>query len=275
MIRVALVLSLLLHVVCVHAFDHAHTVWDGLLKRHVVLSDGGNGSRVNYRGVQAERELLVSYLKRLSSVTPGEYDGWGRDQKLAFLINAYNAFTVELILTGYPEITSIRDLGGLFRSPWKRRFFDLLGERRHLDNLEHDLIRAPGVFNEPRIHFAVNCASIGCPMLRNEAYVAERLDGQLEDAVRRFLSDRGRNRYEAERGVLRLSKIFDWYAEDFTGSDSAISGLKRFLSAYAAQLAEASDARQRVKSGVFRIDYLDYDWRLNDVTRDSVVSDNR
>ncbi|MGD8911013.1 MAG: DUF547 domain-containing protein, partial [Chromatiales bacterium] len=94
--------------------------------------------------------------------------------------NPYNAFTIELILTKYPGIESIKELGGLFRSPWKRRFFTLLGERRHLDNLEQDMIRAFGVFDEPRIHFALNCASIGCPMLRNEAYVAERLDLQLE-----------------------------------------------------------------------------------------------
>lgn len=113
---------------------------------------------------------------------------------MAFLINAYNAATVALILTRYPELDSIKELGSLLRSPWKRRFVDLLGARRSLDDIEHELLREAPDFAEPRIHFAVNCASLGCPALRPEAYEAERLEAQLADQTRRFLRDRSRNR---------------------------------------------------------------------------------
>ena len=125
------------------------------------------------------------------------------------------------------------------------------------------MIRAPGVFDEPRIHFALNCASIGCPMLRNEAYVAQRLDAQLEDAMRRFLSDRERNRFDAEQGTLLISKIFDWYEEDFTGRASLSTTLQQFFSGYADLLADSTEARRHLTEGDYRIDHLDYDWRLN------------
>jgi hypothetical protein len=264
MIRLLVFLSLILGMGCVHAFDHTHPVWNGLLKRHVELINNGNGSRLSYTGMQAERPSLNSYLKQLSSVQRGEYDSWSKQQQLAFLINAYNAYTVELILTKYPDVTSIKDLGSFFKSPWKQRFFTLLGERRHLDNLEHDLIRESGVFAEPRIHFAVNCASIGCPMLRNEAYVADRLDHQLEDAMSRFLSDRERNYFDHVKGILWTSRIFDWYRGDFTGRGSGTPSLKRLFSNYADRLAEGVEAQQRLQQGDFRIDYLRYDWQLND-----------
>ncbi len=266
MIRVVAAMSLLLLSGVATAFDHTHAIWNELLKRNVVLVSGGNASRVNYGGMQAQHDMLEDYLQQLSDVTRSDYAAWSKTQQLAFLINAYNAFTVELILTEYPDIGSIKDLGGLFRSPWKKRFFTLLGERRHLDALEHDLIREPDVFDEPRIHFGVNCASIGCPMLRNEAYNAERLDQQLEDAIRSFLSDRERNRFDEANGILRVSKIFDWYEEDFTDGEGANAGPKRFLSAYAEQLGAGPETRKLLEQADFEIEYLDYDWRLNDVS---------
>jgi hypothetical protein len=110
---------------------------------------------------------------------------------------------------------AIHEFGSLFRSPWKRRFFTLLGELRHLDDVEHGLIRAPGVFDKPRIHMAVNCASVGCPALRDEAFVAQRLEAQLGDGAVRFLSDRNRNRHDAASGVLYVSRIFDWHGKGF------------------------------------------------------------
>jgi hypothetical protein len=270
-----LLLGLLSAGVAAQAFDHTHGVWTGLLKRHVLLNPEGNASRVNYAGMQADRALLERYLAELSAVERETYAGWRRDRQLAFLINAYNAFTVELILSEYPDLESIKDLGSLFSSPWKRTFFTLLGARRHLDNLEQDMIRAPGVFDEPRIHFALNCASIGCPMLRNEAYVAERLDAQLEDALRRFLTDRERNRFDAASGTLWLSKIFDWYAQDFTGEAAGGTTLKQRFAGYADQLAGSEQARRRLQAGDYRIDYLDYDWRLNQTTDLAGVSDSR
>lgn len=247
------------------AFDHSHAEWDALLQQHVVLTSDGKASAVRYADWLAERAVLRRYLDTLSAVTESEYARWSEAERLAFLINAYNAFTVELILTRYPDLRSIKDLGSLFRSPWKQRFFTLLGQKRHLDNLEHDLMRGPDGFQEPRIHFAVNCASIGCPMLRNEAYTAKRLDAQLDDAMARFLSDRRRHRFDALSGTLQVSKIFDWYGEDFEQGHGGFDSLKDTFAQYAAHLAESETERQRIRAGDYRIAFLDYDWRLNDV----------
>jgi hypothetical protein len=249
------------------AFDQKHAAWDTLLKHHVVVAKDGNASRVDYAGLHANPGALQSYLGELSSVTQAEYRGWTRDQQLAFLVNAYNAFTVKLILTRYPDLKSIKDIGSILKSPWKKEFFPLLGSERSLDNVEHVLIRAPGVFDEPRVHFALNCASIGCPMLRGEAYIAERLGVQLEDAVKRFLGDRSRNRYDPAAGTLEVSKIFDWYKEDFEKANQGTSSVHQFLARYAELLADGASSRSAVRQGNVRIHYLDYDWNLNDARR--------
>jgi hypothetical protein len=240
------------------AFDQNHAAWDALLKRHVVVAQNGSSTRVDYAGFHADRSALQAYLDGLSSVTQTEYRGWTREQQLAFLINAYNAFTVALVLTRYPDLKSIKDLGSFLRSPWKQEFFMLLGA------VEQGLIRAPGAFDEPRIHFAVNCASIGCPMLGDKSYVAERLDSQLEDSVRRFLGDRSRNRYNPASGELEVSRIFDWYKVDFEKGNRGISSVPQFLARYADFLADGAVARAVVRQGRAQIRYLDYDWTLND-----------
>jgi hypothetical protein len=242
-------------------FDHAHARWDALTKKHVVWLAGGHASRVDYSGFAADRAALKSYLDGLASVSKGEYDAWTRPQKLAFLLNAYNAYTVELILTGYPDLKSIKDLGSLIASPWKKRFFSLLGQPRHLDDIEHGMIRAPGVFDEPRIHMAANCASIGCPALRNEAYVADRLDSQLEDSVVRFLTDRSRNRFNPQTGRLEVSRIFDWYGKDFAARSGSVQA---WLAKHADQLADEPAGRQIVREGKAKLAFLEYDWALND-----------
>jgi hypothetical protein len=244
------------------AFDQTHGQWNTLVRQHVKWLPGGHASQADYRGFQADRVALKSYLASLSAVPRSEYDGWSKPQQLAFLINAYNAFTVELILTEYPGLESIRDLGSFLRSPWKLKFFSLLGEPRHLDELEHGLIRAPGAFDEPRIHMAVNCASIGCPALRDEAFVATRLDAQLEDGVVRFLSDRSRNRASAR--ALEVSKIFDWYGEDFEKRSGSVA---RWLAGYASRLADEKAVQQAVQQAALPVRYLDYDWALNDLKR--------
>lgn len=263
---VFLMASLLLISSVAQAFDHSHDVWDNMLKRHVVLVNAGNASQVNYSGILSERATLQGYLEQLSAVSNTEYQSWTKAQQLAFLINAYNAYTIELILTKYPDIRSIKELGSLFRSPWKKRFFTLLGEQRHLDELEHEMIRASGVFDEPRIHFAVNCASIGCPMLRNEAFTDKQLDNQLEDAMVRFLGDNNRNRFDAETGTLQISKIFDWYGEDFEKGHLGFTSLQATMTKYADQLGgKSAQNKQRIREGDYQIEFLDYDWRLNDV----------
>lgn len=246
------------------AFDHEHRAWSALLAKHVVYAADGNASAVRYTGFAAERAKLGEYLGALSAVTPAEYEAWTREQRLAFLVNAYNAFTVALILTRYPDLRSIKDLGNLLQSPWKKRFVTLLGKSRHLDEIEHEMIRAPGVFDDPRIHVAVVCASIGCPMLRNEAFTAARLDEQFDDAMRRFLSDRSRNRFDAAAGVLRVSKIFDWYGEDFEQGHRGIDSLKTLFARQAEQLADSAADRARIRAGDWRLAFLEYDWALND-----------
>jgi len=247
------------------AFDHAHAAWDALLKRHVAVSRDGGSSRADYAGLQRDQSALQSYLDGLSAVAPTEYRDWTRPQRLAFLINAYNAFTVRLVLTRYPDLKSIKDLGSFLQSPWKKSFFLLLGAERILDYVEHELIRAPGAFDEPRIHFAVNCASVGCPMLRGEAYVAERLDAQLEDNTVRFLGDRGRNRYDPVTGKLDVSRIFDWYKADFEKGNAG--HVAQFLARYAEAIADDAASRASVRQGRAQIHYTEYDWTLNDIKR--------
>lgn len=247
------------------AFDHWHVGWDSLLKQHVVVAAGGASSTVRYTGMKAQRDAALRiYVTSLSAVSAQEYAGWTQPQQLAFLINAYNAYTVELILTRYPDLKSIKDLGSVFESPWRKKFFRLLGQERSLDDLEHGLIRVPGSFNDPRIHFAVVCASVGCPMLRNEAFVAARLDAQLDDSMRRFLSDRTRNRFDAATGTLAVSKIFDWYRKDFEQGYRGYDSLQTLFTRYADALGDAPQAQADIRAGRYKTAYLDYDWALNE-----------
>ena len=136
-----LVVLLMLGQACLAAPDPAHAGLDALLRRHVAWNAAGVGTTVSYAGIARERAELRRVLEGYSAVTRAEYDAMPRDERLAFLINAYNAWTLELVLTKYPDLKSIRDLGSLIQSPWKKRFFMLLGESRSLDDLEHGLIR--------------------------------------------------------------------------------------------------------------------------------------
>ena len=243
-------------------FDHSHAAFSALLKKHVVLLDGGKASQLRYTGMAADAAALKAYTDSLSAVSAASFGAFSKAQQMAFLINAYNAFTIELILTRYPKLASIRDLGSLLGSPWKPKFIKLLGSEMSLDNIEHDTLRAKGRYDDPRIHFAVNCASVGCPMLREEAFVADKLDAQLDEQSLRFMSDRSRNRYAD--GKLQLSKIFDWYGGDFKLGHKGISSLPAFAARYANQLADAPADRERVKAAGLDIAFLDYDWKLND-----------
>jgi hypothetical protein len=256
-------------------FDHGHAAWTALLRKNVVVIDGGKASQVRYAGFAQDRGELKAYLGSLSKVSEAEFGGWSKPQRMAFLINAYNAFTIELILSRYPDLKSIRDLGSLpFNSPWKRKFFTLLGREHSLDGIEHEMLRKPGAYDESRVHYAVNCASIGCPMLREEAYVAERLEAQLEEQAVRFLSDRSRNRYNAQTGRLEVSKIYDWFKEDWTsgyrGFESRAAPIRsreQYFARYALLLADGLGERKLVEEGKAPLDFLEYDWALNDARR--------
>lgn len=227
------------------AFDHG--AWDALLKKNVVVLEGGKASQVRYGEV--DRKALQAYLKTLSGVSEKEFKDGSREEQMAFLINAYNAFTVEKILTRYPDIRSIWDFGKIFGNPFKDEFFTLLGRKMSLDGIEHGLLRKN--YREPRVHFAVNCASVGCPMLREEAYAAASLERQLEEQALRFLSDRSRNRYRD--GRLEVSKIFDWFKDDFEPRQ-----------AYFARYAKLLGVPGGAQVPDLPLTFLDYDWSLND-----------
>ncbi|EHR72287.1 Protein of unknown function, DUF547 [Burkholderiales bacterium JOSHI_001] len=246
------------------AFDHAHAAWTALLRRHVRVLEGGRATQVRYTAFAQDRSALKAYLDALSAVPAPAFEAFTKPQQMAFLVNAYNAFTVELILTRYPRLESIKDLGSLLQSPWKRKWVRLLGAEVSLDDIEHGMLRQRGRYDDFRVHFAVNCASIGCPALREEAFVADRLDAQLDEMAQRFLSDRSRNRYNVERRRLEVSKIFDWFGVDWTQGQRGVTSLTQFLARYAEQLADAPADRERVRAGSVPVDFLDYDWRLND-----------
>ena len=246
------------------ALDHTHKAWDDLLKRHVTYVESGNASRVSYAGFMKDRASLKQVLDTYQAVTRAEFDQWAKPQQQAFLINAYNAFTIEKILTRYPNIKSIRDFGSVFGNPWKDKFFTLFGAPAYLDLIEHEMLRKDGVYDEPRVHVAVVCASIGCPMLRNDAFVAEKLEAQLEDAMRRFMSDRTRNRYNAAAGKLEVSRIFDWYGKDFEKGHKGFASVKQALARYADPLADKPEDRAVVRAQKADVVFLDYDWALND-----------
>jgi len=212
------------------------------------MSSSTTAARPRACATKAWRAALKKYLDSLSATPRTQFDGWTRPEQMVFLINAYNAFTVEKILGRYPDIRSIWDYGKLFGNPFKDEFFSLLGRRASLDWIEHDTLRKH--YRDPRLHYVLNCASVGCPMLRAEPYVAPRLEAQLEEQARRFLSDGTRNRYR--EGRLEVSKIFDWYKEDFEPRSEYFARYAALLGADAPKIRAAP------------ISFLDYDWALND-----------
>lgn len=239
------------------AFDHS--AWNTLLATHVKPLRGGVATAVDYQGMKKDQQALQGYLDELAKVTRADFQQWPKEEQLAFLINAYNAFTVELILVeGQPA--SIRDIGSFLSGPWDKDFFSLFGEPRTLDEVEHEMIRGNPALMDPRIHFAVNCASIGCPALRPEAYTADRLDAQLEDSAKKFLSDNQRNRFNSDTNALEISKIFDWYEEDF---ETAAGSVAEYLLPYADELGVPEEKRELMKADDFTIRHLDYNWKLN------------
>jgi hypothetical protein len=240
--------------------DHQYSTWDELSKKHVVWLADKSQSRVSYAGFKADRTKLNEVLTELSGVTQAEFDGFNQAQQMAFLINAYNAFTVELILSKYPDLKSIKDTGSLIQSPWKKKFFKLLGAERHLDWIENEQLRPN--YKDPRIHVGINCASIGCPALRNEAFTAAKLDAQLDDSLARFLSDKTRNRYKD--GKLEVNEIFNWFAEDFEKGNKGFSKVADVFAKYATQITPDATAQAALRAKTVTITFLPYDWNLND-----------
>jgi len=204
---------------------------------------------VDYRGFRKDSLLLNQYLDSLSRHPP-DPQVWSREEQLAYWINAYNAFTVKLIVDHYP-VKSIQDLHpkpyvALVNTVWHIQFFQIGGRDFNLDRIEHAILRKQ--FDEPRIHFAIVCASVSCPPLRNEAYVPEKIDAQLSSQASTFLNDTTRNQLQPNQ--VRISQIFNWFTGDFTRKQSLIAFLNRY-------------AAVKIKPDA-KVDYLDYNWDLNE-----------
>lgn len=252
--------------------NNMHDLWNNLVSRHVVPVNNGHSTAVDYIGMQKQHVELQAYLSSLTAIKKSEFDHWSNSKQLAFLINAYNAWTVELILMNQPtdkskKLKSIKDIGGMFTSPWNKSFIPLFGKTLSLNDIEHELIRGALdddgelKYNDPRIHFAVNCASIGCPALRAQAYTSDKLDAQLEEQTIRFLSDTTRN--IANKNTLKLSSIFKWYGDDFAQGFKDSYSLEEFLVHYSDALKLSPVQLKSLKSEDMKIKYLDYNWSLN------------
>jgi hypothetical protein len=253
----------------VQAFDHQHLKFTQMLNKVVKLSPNRKQTRVDYAQLFKQPEPLNQYLAQLSSVKQSEYQLWTGDEQLSFLINAYNGFTLQLIIQNYTKfqtgkVESIKDLGSFFSSPWKQSFFTLLGEKRNLDNIEHDMIRV--WFERPRIHAALVCAAVSCPPLRNQAFVADKLDQQLGDQMSQFLSDDQRNTIKISENRVYLSSIFKWYGEDFEKGQQGFNTIKDLIKVYQADMANDPQQLTWLKKQSYETRYLDYDWRLNDIS---------
>lgn len=212
-----------------------HSAWDVLLKKHV-----NEAGLVNYEGFKKDEKALDAYLNVLSQNEP--QDNWSSAELLAYYINTYNAYTVKLIVENYP-VESIKDLAG----PWTKGIVPIGDKNLSLGGIENGILRK---MNEPRIHFAINCASISCPDLYNEAFTAEKIDDQLNTVTRNFING---SKNEINVNNLKLSKIFDWYKKDYiiNGENDIIQYVNSYLNKKIKINPEAT------------ITYLEYDWGLN------------
>ncbi len=230
------------------AMDPSHA------KLQKVLDGAVVAGRVDYAALKASPQALDAYLAEVASTSLA---GLTPAETKAFWINAYNALTLDLVADNYP-LGSIRDLDG--GKPWSTRRFRVAGKDLTLDDIEHEILRPLG---DPRIHAAVNCASIGCPPLAERVFTAVGLDAELDAASRRWAATA-----TLKDGVLTLNRIFDWYGEDFVpaygkarldipGVDGKAEAAANFIAAYAPEKAEA------LRKGGYRVVYAEYDWGLN------------
>jgi len=226
-------------------------LYASLLDRHTRSVESEAGTLVDYRGLarSPEWKRLVASLAQADPAALAT-----REDKLAFWINVYNILAIDLVANAYP-VESIRDIGSFFRPVWKKTAGNVGGRNVTLDDVEHGILRPMG---EPRIHAAIVCASTSCPSLRREPYLAARLEAQLDDAMGRFVADRRKGvRVDHRRKVLWLSRIFEWFAEDFTERGD----VQGYVAAYLRPvergwLAHRPDIEVR---------YFEYDWALNDL----------
>ncbi len=220
-----------------------HEEWTNLLQKHV-----NKAGFVDYKGFIKDSAKLNDYLAKLSANAPA--NTWSKDEKFAYWINAYNAFTVKLITIHYP-VKSIKELGAanpiiFINTAWDKKFFSIGNKSMTLNTIEFKIIKKQ--FADPRSHFAINCASISCPKLLDVAYEAKTLNAQLDQQGKAFLADNDKNKVSATNP--KLSSIFKWYSGDFEKGQSKIEFINKFSS-------------PKLNASA-KIDYLDYNWNLNE-----------
>jgi hypothetical protein len=229
---------------------------------------------VNYKRLKTKPEKLEAFITIMGALDPNSYDKWDDEGKIAFWLNAYNALTLKAIIDNYPikpsffrskiyPKNSIRQIPGV----WDKMTFNVMGKGYALENIEHKILRKE--FSEPRIHMAMVCAAMGCPILRNEPYAADKLDAQLDDQTRHFLGNPEKFKIDRRENKIYLSPILNWFAKDFLNkysSPEAIPGQSKknsavlnFLTGYLSE-----NDSEYLRSGKFKIKYLKYDWSLNE-----------
>ena len=239
-----------------------------------VLAHVDEEGMVHYAGLAADTKRLDEYVRALAAVDPAALNAWPQRRKIAFWTNAYNALTLKLILDNYPieptllrsavlPDSSIRQIPGA----WDKQQYLVAGRRMTLNDIEHNTLRVE--FDEPRIHAALVCAAMGCPPLRNEPFTAEKLDAQMDDQTRKFLAHSDKFRIDRDAGVVWLSSVFQWFGDDFVKRDAPAEGFGdrgdaeraslNFISRYVPAAAAAY-----LRAGAYRVEYLDYDWSLNE-----------
>lgn len=228
----------------------SHSPWQSLLDRYVDAEHPSGITRFDYAAVsEADQQALDAYLLQLQEVDPRAYR---KSEQMAYWLNLYNALTVQRVLAAYPVDTILKVDGGFFRrGPWNKKYLTIAGQKLSLNDIEHRILRP--IWNDPRIHFAVNCASIGCPNLQPTVYAASELERQLDKAAVDYLTH-ARGMELVSNELLKLSQIFEWYSDDFGGAESAVlKSLLQYL---------PSDAAPRLADFSGNIEYQ-YDWDLN------------
>jgi hypothetical protein len=245
-------------------FDHEYVDYAKLLHDHL------RGSRVDYTELRSQRTALDAVVAQLAATNAAEFGGWTRDERLAFWINAYNVLTLRAIVDHYPirsatftlqPRNSIRQIDGV----WTTLTWQAAGRTLTLDDIEHRILRPE--FKEPRVHFAINCASVGCPPLRPDPYRASTLNAQLDEAARRYLaSERG---LTIDGHTVRVTKILEWYGEDFVARYAPNAGgkpdrVEQAIRGVVEQFGPPA-AAELARNPSTKIKFLDYDWSLNDI----------
>lgn len=231
-------------------YDHTHSDFSQLLKE-ILVSDGPQ-TRVSYKTLRKKAVLFNKYLKITSNIKRSLFETFSAQEQMAFLINAYNAFTLKLIVDNYP-VKSVKKIGG-FAQPAKIRFIRLLGRDFSLENIEQELRKK---YSDPRVYLTLSCASLGCPPLKNEAYQASELDRQLDEQAKSFLRDGVQNQLDTTAKTIKLSNVFETYKEEFDKS----GGILKFASKY---ITDDPLVVQSLEGAEYNLSFSEYNWDLNE-----------